>query len=130
MLLLASSSYRISLMRGHGLFKNNKRTFSFLGLCSHFQRLRPNFVLWKYWAKKNFIRNHFQKGQELFVTNPVITSSRPEQTFWLFCSGVFILQGDRKGEWRWPLSSIQACVLECMELYLYYPIRLLNMVWN
>ena len=49
--------------------------------------------------KIKFIRNHFQKGQELFVANPVITYSRPEQAFWLFCSGAFIPQGDRKGEW-------------------------------
>jgi len=50
--LLASSPYRISLMRGNGLLKNNKHAFFFLGLRSHFQRLTPNFVVWKYWEKK------------------------------------------------------------------------------
>jgi len=48
--------------------------------------------------KKNLIRNHFQQGQEFFAPNPFTAPSRPGQAFWLFVGGVFILQGDRKGE--------------------------------
>jgi len=96
--LVASSSYRISLMRSHGLFKKQTNVL-FPSLVSvHTYKVYAQISLYESTEKKNLIRNHFQKGHKFFEPKLVTAPSRAEQALWLLGSGVFILQEDRKGE--------------------------------
>jgi len=61
--------------------------------------ITPKFRCMKVLSKnKNLISDHFQKGHKFFVPKLVTAPSRAEHALWLFGSGIFILQEDRKGE--------------------------------